>query len=114
MALLLLLLVDLWVKAPSTDVRSWLIAHPVESLKTARARPEASLDIRLGPAGEEAHRCLETMRRCALRVGHRIREGLGEIGPDGRAVLASAGTRARVDTASALAELDAWLLLGAA
>lgn len=106
-------LVDLWSKAPSGEAKTWLIQEPVAALAAARHRPQPPLDLRLGEAGEEARRALETMGRSGLRVVHRIREGLGEIGPEGREMLSRTRQRVGVESSTALAELDGWLSRGA-
>lgn len=102
-------LIDLWAKAPTAEAKAWLIAEPAASIASARTRPAPALDLRLGEAGEEARRALETMGRCGLRVVHRIREGLGEIGPEGRELLSRTRLRVGADSQAALAELDGWL-----
>lgn len=106
-------LVDLWAKAPSAEAKAWLIEQPVTALATARGRPQPPLDLRLGEAGEEARRALEAMGRSGLRIVHRIREGLGDIGPEGRELLSQTRRRVGVDSGAALAELDGWLSRGA-
>lgn len=106
-------LVDLWTKAPSAEAKAWLIAQPIAALATARGRPQPPLDVRLGEAGEDARRALEAMGRSGLRIVHRIREGLGEIGPEGRELLSQTRQRVGVDSGAALTELDGWLSRGA-
>lgn len=102
-------LVELWTKAPSAEAKAWLVAQPVAAIAAARSRPKPPLDLRLGEAGEEARRALETMGRSGLRIVHRIREGLGEISPEGRELLSRTRVRVGVDSTAALAELDGWL-----
>jgi ParB-like chromosome segregation protein Spo0J len=106
-------LVDLWAKAPSAEAKAWVLEQPVAAIATARGRPQQPLDLRLGEAGEEARRTLETMGRCGLRLVHRIRDGLGDIGPEGRELLSQTRWRVGVDSGVALTELDGWLSRGA-
>lgn len=102
-------LIDLWTKAPSAEVKAWLIAEPAASIAKARARPAPTLDVRLGEAGEEARRALEKMGRCGLQVVYRLQAGMGEIGPEGRELLSQTRQRVGVDSQAALVALDGWL-----
>ena len=96
------LLATLWRQAPDPDARTWVLLHPTQALAHARGKTEESSDPRLGPAGEEAHRGLVTLRRVSLRLTRRVQQGLGALDPAGLEVLERAHERARVDATEAL------------
>lgn len=96
------LLARLWHKAPDPEARAWVLAHPAAALAHARGKTEASSDPRLGPAGEEVHRGLVTLRRASLRLTRRVQDGLGALDAEGIAVLARAHELARTDCTEAL------------
>jgi hypothetical protein len=102
-------LVDLWRLAPDPEARQYVIEHPREALELAHGRTEKTRDARLGVAGVQALGTLVAMRRTSLRLARRLRDGLGELPPEGVAVLAAAHTKAHADCNDALGELDAWL-----
>ena len=96
------LLARLWQQAPDPQARAWVLAHPAAAVTRARGRTEEPTDPRLGPAGDELHRGLLTLRRVSLRLLGRLQRGLGAIGPEGVEVLAEAHRLARTDSTEAL------------
>ncbi len=103
------LLVDLWRRAPDSTARHFVLGQPREALRLARGKPEAVRDLRLGAAGEEVRTALEILRRTSLRMVRRLRDGLGEVAPEGRLLLADAHEKAGADCRAALGELGQWL-----
>ncbi|MCP3960749.1 MAG: ParB N-terminal domain-containing protein [bacterium] len=102
-------LVDLWRRAPDPEARQYVIEHPREALELAQGRAEKTQDARLGVAGAEVLGALVAMRRTSLRLARRLRDGPGELPPEGIAVLTSAHAKAHADCNDTLGELDAWL-----
>lgn len=102
-------LIELWRRAPDTEARRFVLAHPQEALRLSRAKVETPQDLRLGPAGEEVLRSLDILRRTSLRLSRRLRDGVGEIAPEGRVLLTEAHQRAQSDCQGALDELSRWL-----
>jgi hypothetical protein len=99
---------DLWRRA-EPDGRAYLVEHPREALALANGKAVASVDARLGPAGNEVCASLDLLRRSALRMRRRVRDGLGEVPAEGVAVLSTARRRTATDCAEALGELESWL-----
>ena len=102
-------LMELWQRAPDPQSRRWLLEHPADAVRRARSTPATTRDPRLGKAGQELVVSLDILRRTSLRVGLRVREGLGELVPEGRQLLAEATERARSDSQAALLAVTDWL-----
>jgi hypothetical protein len=102
-------LIDLWRRAPDPEARQFVLEQPAEALRLARGKPEAQLDVRLGPAGEEVRTVLEQLRRSALRLARRVRDGIGPLPAEGRAVLDEARRKTTGEITPALEALGAWL-----
>jgi hypothetical protein len=102
--------IDLWRRAPDAESRSFVLSEPREAIRLARNVPETKRDVRLGAAGEEVLMALHILRRTSLRVVHRLRDGLGEVAPEGVAKLAESHQKARADSQEALGQLGQWLL----
>lgn len=103
------LLVDLWRRAPDPEARQYVLDHPLSAVQVARGRAETPTDARLGARGEEVRTSLEIMRRSGLRLVRRLRDGMGEIPPEGVRLLAEVHRKAQVDCMQALGELSGWL-----
>jgi len=101
-------LVELWQRAPDPAARSFVLEHPTEAIRRAREKPEAPMDPRLGIAGQELLAGLVGMRRQSLRLLRRLRDGLGEMPPEGVALIAKAWRKAREDSEEFLREVQAW------
>jgi ParB-like chromosome segregation protein Spo0J len=99
------LLAELWQRAPDPQARAYVLAHPEQALSCARGEAEQRNDPRLGPAGEEARRALETLRRTSLHLARRVQQGLGAIGEEGLGVLRRAHEQTDIDTRAALSRL---------
>jgi ParB-like chromosome segregation protein Spo0J len=102
-------LIELWRRAPDPEARRFVLAHPQEALRLARGKPLTPQDVRLGAAGEEVLRSLDILRRTSLRLARRLRDGLGELAPEGRKLLGEAHQRTHEDCHSALGDLGRWL-----
>lgn len=102
-------LIELWRRAPDPEARRFVLAQPQEALRLAGGKPLTTQDVRLGVAGEEVLRSLDILRRTSLRLARRLRDGLGELAPDGRDLLRQAHQRAQEDCHGALGELGRWL-----
>jgi hypothetical protein len=103
-------LIDLWRRAPDGEARRFVLTQPQEALRLARGKPESTQDLRLGAAGEEVLTALDILRRTSLRMMRRLREGLGEVAPGGRARLAEVHGKAGADSKEALGQLGLWLI----
>jgi len=98
-------LVDLFRRAPDPQARRYVLEQPGEALRRARATPEPEVDPRLGPAGREVLAGLRALRQVSLRLTRRMDQGLGEVSPEGVALLAEAARSAASDCTEALARL---------
>jgi len=94
--------IDLWRKATDGEARRYVLEHPADALRRARASATPAEDPRLGRAGRDLQLGLMALAQVSLRVHRRLREGLGEIGPEGVQVLAEATRQAKEQTSSAL------------
>jgi len=103
------LLIDLWRHAPEAEARRFVLEQPLEALRLARGKPEATVDVRLGKAGEEVRAGLDQLRRGSLRLARRLREGVGRLPPEGIAVLGHVGRQTRAEVDAAFAALDSVL-----
>jgi len=65
--------------------------------------------VRLGKAGEEVRTGLEVLRRTALRLARRVRDGVGPIAPEGIRLLADALRSTSAEVEQALHAIDGWL-----
>jgi len=101
-------LAELWRRAPDPESRGFVLAHPREALERARKTPAPSVDPRLGAAGQELVAGLVSLRRLCLRLLRRLRDGLGELPPEGVAQIARARAQAEEDSRLLLHELSAW------
>jgi ParB-like chromosome segregation protein Spo0J len=102
-------LVDLWRRAPDPESRRYLIDHPQDAIRRARGKPDEPVDPRLGQAGRQALEGMTALRQTSLRLLRRLRDGLGDLPPEGVAVLAEARRRAAEDSRSALEAVEGWL-----
>jgi hypothetical protein len=102
-------LIDLWRRAPDPEARQFVLEHPAEALRLAHGKPEAQLDARLGPGGEEVRTVLEQIRRASLRLARRMRDGLGPMPSEGKDVLGEACRKTVAEVRPALAAVTAWL-----
>lgn len=100
-------LVDLWRKAPDPESRRYVLDQPVEALRRARSDPEPSQDPRLGRAGQEVLTGLRAMRQVSLRLLRRLKDGVGELCPEGGELLAEASRMARKDCDKAFTQVAA-------
>jgi len=101
-------LAELWQRAPDPEARGFLLAHPREALERARTKPKPPVDPRLGAAGQELVAGLVSMRRLCLRLLRRLRDGLGELPPEGVAQIVRARAQAEEDSRLLLDEVSAW------
>ena len=102
-------LVDLWRLAPDPEAQQYVLEHPRASLELARGKNAKARDARLGVAGSEALGAMVALRRTSLRLARRLRDGLGELPPEGVAVLAAAHEQTRTDCDDTLDAVAAWL-----
>jgi len=102
-------LVGLWRRAPDPQARQYLIDHPKDALCRARGQPAEPNDPRLGQAGQKLLCGLTALRQASLRILRRLRDGLGDLPPEGVAVLAEARRQADRDTRSALRSARQWI-----
>lgn len=103
------LLVDLWQRTPDPDSRGYLLAHPKEALERILRRPEPPADPRLGEAARRLLLGLQSLAEISLRLERHLREGLGELSPEGLELLGKAWQRAEELTSTALSALGGWL-----
>lgn len=101
-------LVELWRKAPDSEARAWVMAHPHDAIRRAQGGAPTTTDPRLGLAGGELLRGLEGLRQGSLRVLRRVRDGLGDPPPEGVKILAEARARACADCGQALEQVRTW------
>ncbi len=101
-------LAELWQRAPDPESRSFLLAHPRQALERARKPPKPPVDPRLGAAGQELLAGLVSLRRLCLRLLRRLRDGLGELPPEGVAQIVRARAQAEEDSRMLLHEISAW------
>jgi len=102
-------LVDLWRRATEWEARRYVMEHPREAIRRARAGRERPVDARLGEAGRQLLEGLLVLRQASLRMQRRVRDGLGELSTEGVCVLAAARDRAEDDCLAALREVGGWL-----
>ncbi len=103
------ILVDLWRRGTDGEARQYVMAHPREAIRRARAGREWPVDVRLGAAGRELLGVLLVVRQASLRMQRRLQDGLGELPAEGVKVLAAARDRAEDDCVTALREVRGWL-----
>lgn len=101
--------IDLWRKATDGEARRYVLDHPVDALRRARGGATRAEDARLGPAGRDLQLGLIALSQVSLRVQRRLREGLGEIGPEGAHVLAKAARQAEEQTTTALRAVQSFV-----
>lgn len=101
--------IDLWRRAADPEARRYVMEHPREAIRRARAGRERPVDARLGEAGRELLEGLLVVRQASLRMQRRLRDGLGELPTEGVKVLAAARDRAEDDCTTALREVRGWL-----
>ena len=101
-------LAELWQRAPNPESRDFLLAHPREALERAREKPVPPVDPRLGEAAQELVAGLVSMRRLCLRLLRRLRDGLGELPPEGVTQIVHVRAQAEEDSRLLLAEVSAW------
>jgi len=105
-------LVDLFRRAPDPQARRYVLEQPQQALRRARAAPESELDPRLGPAGREVLRGLQALRQVSLRLTRRLGEGLGEVSPQGLALLGEVREEAEKGCTEALARVTDFVMQG--
>lgn len=101
-------LAELWQRAPDPEARGFLLAHPREALDRAQKKPVPPVDPRLGAAGQELVAGLVSMRRLCLRLLRRLRDGLGELPPEGVVQIVRARAQADEDCRLLLREVSSW------
>jgi ParB-like chromosome segregation protein Spo0J len=103
-------LAELWQRAPDPEARDFLLAHPRAALERVRKKPAPPLDPRLGVAGQELLAGLVSIRRLCLRLLRRLRDGLGELPPEGVVEIVRARAQAEEDSRLLLKEVLAWTM----
>ena len=101
--------IDLWRRATDGEARRYVQEHPREALRCARGGQPPAEDARLGRAGRELQLGLIALGQVSLRVQRRVREGLGELCPEGMQVLATAAQQADEQTRTALAAVHGFI-----
>ena len=102
-------LLDLWRKATDAEARRYVQDHPREALRRSRGAEPAAEDARLGKAGRELQLGLIALGQVSLRVQRRMREGLGELAPEGVHVLAKAARQAEEQCTTALRSVQGFI-----
>lgn len=101
-------LLELWRQA-SAEARVYLLQHPADAVERARAGLGETVDARLGKRGSEVLRGLLVVRQVCVGIERRLQQGLGEVPPEGNAVLLQAYRGAQRGMAAALGQCETWL-----
>ena len=102
-------LLELYRRAPGMEARRYVLEHPREALRRSKRRPEAPLDPRLGEAGRALQAALLALLQIALRIGTRLRDGLGELPLEGMEILKGAHQQAEEACVPALSAVAQFL-----
>lgn len=102
-------LVGLWQRAPDAQARQYLLEQPADAIRQAQSVPDAPVDPRLGTAGQEMLAGLVALQQVSLRVARRVKQGLGQLPPEGIRMLFKARERADEECRLALGHVASWL-----
>jgi hypothetical protein len=105
------LLVDLWRRATGPGARRYLVEHPREALRTARATARTgNADPRLGEAGHYVVEGMVALEQVCLRLLRRLGQGVEDLSDEGSGHVEAVLERAEGRCAEVFAGMRQWLL----